>query len=91
MARRWREEGSEATPGSRPAVSQIADTKKHPSGCLLLFEVLVAGAGFEPTTFGVSVAYVDKKKMKHWLGGFSGALNDTGDLPVYKRGDGHCG
>jgi toxic protein SymE len=40
---------------------------------------------------GVSVAYVDKKKMKHWLGGFSGALNDTGDLPVYKRGDGHCG
>jgi hypothetical protein len=47
MARRWREEGSEATPGSRPAVSQIADTKKHPSGCLLLFEVLVAGAGFD--------------------------------------------
>ena len=40
---------------------------------------------------GLSVAYVNRQKMKEWLEGFPGALNDTGDLPVYKRGDGHCG
>jgi len=29
--------------------------------------------------------------MKLWLEGFPGALNDIGDLPVYKRGNGHFG
>ena len=40
---------------------------------------------------GLSVAYVNRQKMKLWLEGFPGVLNDTGDLPVYKRGDGQCG
>gem|GEM_PF-5172641 len=31
---------------------QISDTKKHPLRCLVFYEV-VAGAGFEPTTFGL--------------------------------------
>jgi len=34
---------------------------------------------------GLSVAYVNQQKMKRWLEGFPGALNDTGDLPVIKR------
>lgn len=34
---------------------------------------------------GLSVTYVNRQKMKRWLEGFSGALNDTGDLPVIKR------
>ena len=38
----------------------------------------------------LSVAYVNRQKMKLWLEGFPGVLNDTGDLPVYKRGDGRC-
>jgi toxic protein SymE len=29
--------------------------------------------------------------MLQWLEGFPGALNDTGDLPVIKRGDGIAG
>ena len=40
---------------------------------------------------GLSVAPVNRKKMAQWLKEFPGTLNDTGDLPVYKRGDGHCG
>ena len=40
---------------------------------------------------GLSVVRVNKQKMNQWLKAFPGALNDTGDLPVYKRGDGHCG
>ncbi|EPM3195286.1 SymE family type I addiction module toxin [Cronobacter turicensis] len=39
----------------------------------------------------LSVAYVNRQKIELWLEGFPGALNDTGDLPVYRRGDGHCG
>lgn len=39
----------------------------------------------------LSVAYVNKKKMEQWIGAFPGALNDTGDLPVYRRGNGHFG
>ena len=40
---------------------------------------------------GLSVTYVNRQKMKLWLEGFPGVLNDTGDLPVYRREDGHCG
>ncbi|WBW59210.1 SymE family type I addiction module toxin [Klebsiella electrica] len=40
---------------------------------------------------GLSVTYVNRQKMKLWLEGFPGGLNDTGDLPVYRREDGHCG
>ncbi len=40
---------------------------------------------------GLSVTYVNRPKMLQWLEGFPGALNDTGDVPVIKRGDGHCG
>ncbi len=51
--RRWRDADSAFSRVKRPAHSQTTDTKKHPSGCLLFLEVLVAGAGFEPTTFGL--------------------------------------
>ena len=37
------------------------------------------------------MVYVNQQKMTLWLEGFPGVLNDTGDLPVYRRGDGHCG
>jgi len=40
---------------------------------------------------GLSVAAVNRRKMNQWLKTFPGALNDTGDLPVYKRGNGHFG
>jgi toxic protein SymE len=40
---------------------------------------------------GLSVTYVNRQKMKLWLAGFPGALNDTGKGPVIKRGNGHCG
>ncbi|AYZ17227.1 hypothetical protein EGY08_11305 [Klebsiella sp. FDAARGOS_511] len=40
---------------------------------------------------GLSVVPVNRQKMKLWLEGFPGALNDTGDLPVYRRGNGHFG
>jgi toxic protein SymE len=40
---------------------------------------------------GLSEVYVNRKKMEQWIGAIPGALNDTGDLPVYRRGDGHCG
>ncbi|EKR5650245.1 type I toxin-antitoxin system SymE family toxin [Escherichia coli] len=40
---------------------------------------------------GLSVTYVNRPKMLQWFKTFPGALNDTGDLPVIKRGDGHCG
>ncbi|MEK6304688.1 MAG: SymE family type I addiction module toxin [Pantoea dispersa] len=39
----------------------------------------------------LSVTYVNRPKMLQWLEGFPGALNDTGDLPVIKRGDGIAG
>lgn len=39
---------------------------------------------------GLSVTYVNRQKMKLWLGEFPGALNGTGDVPVIKRRDGHC-
>ncbi|EAA6712141.1 type I toxin-antitoxin system SymE family toxin [Salmonella enterica subsp. enterica serovar Arechavaleta] len=35
----------------------------------------------------LSVVYV----MEQWIGAFPGALNDTGALPVYRRGNGHFG
>ena len=34
---------------------------------------------------GMSVAYINQKKLKAWLKTFPGALNDTGDIPVIKR------
>jgi toxic protein SymE len=34
---------------------------------------------------GLSVAYVNRQKMKLWLEGFPEILNDIGDLPVYRR------
>ncbi|CAM4334444.1 type I addiction module toxin, SymE family [Klebsiella aerogenes] len=40
---------------------------------------------------GLSVVSVNRPKMKQWLKTFPGALNDTGDLPVIKRGNGHFG
>lgn len=40
---------------------------------------------------GLSVTYVNRQKMKLWLEGFPGVLNDTGDLPVFKRGNGYFG
>lgn len=40
---------------------------------------------------GLGVAPANRKKMEHWIGAFPGALNDTGDLPVYRRGNGHFG
>lgn len=39
----------------------------------------------------LSVIYVNRQKMKLWLEGFPGGINDTGDLPVYRLGDGYCG
>ena len=33
----------------------------------------------------------NRRKMDQWIGAFPGALNDTGDLPVYSRGNGHFG
>ena len=35
---------------------------------------------------GMSVAYINKQKVKAWLKTFPGALNDTGNIPVIKRG-----
>jgi len=37
---------------------------------------------------GLSVTYVNRPKMLQWLKTFPGALNDTGNLPVIKRGSG---
>lgn len=34
---------------------------------------------------GMSVTYINQKKVKAWLKTFPGALNDTGDIPVIKR------
>ncbi|EGQ5299420.1 SymE family type I addiction module toxin [Enterobacter hormaechei subsp. hormaechei] len=39
---------------------------------------------------GLSVTYVNRQKMKLWLGEFPRALNGTGDVPVIKRRDGRC-
>nr|WP_230319625.1 SymE family type I addiction module toxin [Salmonella enterica] len=35
---------------------------------------------------GMSVTYINHRKVKTWLKDFPGALNDTGDIPVIKRG-----
>ena len=37
---------------------------------------------------GMSVVNINKKKVAQWLKTFPGALNDTGDVPVIKRGSG---
>lgn len=34
---------------------------------------------------GISVTYINQRKVKAWLKDFPGALNDTGDIPVIKR------
>ncbi|EOY5689348.1 SymE family type I addiction module toxin [Salmonella enterica subsp. enterica] len=34
---------------------------------------------------GMSVTFINQKKVKAWLKTFPGALNDTGDIPVIKR------
>ncbi|EBC0775987.1 type I toxin-antitoxin system SymE family toxin [Salmonella enterica subsp. enterica serovar Carno] len=35
---------------------------------------------------GMSVTYLNQRKVKQWLDTFPGALHDTGDIPVIKRG-----
>ncbi|MEG1212323.1 MAG: SymE family type I addiction module toxin [Leclercia sp.] len=35
---------------------------------------------------GMSVTFINKKRVSEWLKTFPGALNDTGDVPVIKRG-----
>lgn len=35
---------------------------------------------------GMSVVNINKQKVAQWLKTFPGALNDTGDIPVIKRG-----
>jgi toxic protein SymE len=40
---------------------------------------------------GLSVTGVNRLKMLQWIKAFPGALNDTGDVPVIKRGNGHFG
>ncbi|EEK7631367.1 hypothetical protein UL18_22870 [Salmonella enterica subsp. enterica serovar Newport] len=40
-------------------------------------------------TEGLSVMRINKKKVTQWLKTFPGALNDTGDVPVIKHGDGY--
>ncbi|WP_442910531.1 SymE family type I addiction module toxin [Kluyvera sp. Awk 3] len=40
---------------------------------------------------GLSIVGVNVPKMNEWLKAFPGALNDTGDMPVIKRGNGHFG
>ncbi|HBX9941005.1 hypothetical protein [Klebsiella variicola] len=42
-----------------------------------------------PDFFSSLVNYINRIKMLQWLKTFPGALNDTGDLPVIKRGKGH--
>jgi HSP20-like domain of unknown function (DUF1813). len=37
---------------------------------------------------GMSVVNINKQKIAQWLKTFPGALNDTGDIPVMKRGSG---
>ncbi|MEH3408637.1 SymE family type I addiction module toxin [Enterobacter quasiroggenkampii] len=39
---------------------------------------------------GMSVVNINKKKVAQWLKTFPGALNDTGDIPVVKRGTGQA-
>ncbi|HKS33165.1 MAG TPA: SymE family type I addiction module toxin [Enterobacteriaceae bacterium] len=36
---------------------------------------------------GLSVAGFSKRKMNQWIKAFPGAINDTGDVPVVKRGN----
>ncbi|UXY10999.1 hypothetical protein N7922_00250 [Kosakonia sp. ML.JS2a] len=40
---------------------------------------------------GLSVTGVNRPKMIQWFKTFPGALNDTGDVPVIKHGNGHFG
>ncbi|WP_227007404.1 SymE family type I addiction module toxin [Salmonella enterica] len=35
---------------------------------------------------GMSVTYLNQRKVKQWLDAFPGALHDTSDIPVIKRG-----
>ncbi|SQI66501.1 Endoribonuclease symE [Salmonella enterica subsp. diarizonae] len=35
---------------------------------------------------GMSVTYLNQRKVKQWLDAFPGTLHDTGDIPVIKRG-----
>ncbi|HCM1965287.1 TPA: type I toxin-antitoxin system SymE family toxin [Salmonella enterica subsp. salamae serovar 56:l,v:z39] len=35
---------------------------------------------------GMSVTRINKRNVEQWLKTFPGALNDTGDIPVIKRG-----
>ncbi|KKJ27493.1 hypothetical protein T637_17925 [Enterobacter hormaechei subsp. hoffmannii] len=37
---------------------------------------------------GMSVVNINKQKVVQWLKTFPGALNDTGDIPMVKRGNG---
>mgnify|MGYP003365716200 FL=1 len=39
---------------------------------------------------GLSVAKFSKRKMNQWIKAFPGAINDTGDVPVVKRGNGNA-
>ncbi|WP_406842416.1 hypothetical protein [Morganella morganii] len=39
---------------------------------------------------GLSVTHVNRPKMLQWFNSFPARLI-TGDLPVIKRGNGHCG
>ncbi len=38
---------------------------------------------------GLSMQPINRKKVALWLKEFPGVLNDTGDAPVFKRGNGH--
>ena len=39
---------------------------------------------------GMSVVNINKQKVAQWLKTFPGALNDTGDIPIVKRGVGRA-
>ncbi|EIW9480734.1 hypothetical protein FYL58_25880 [Klebsiella aerogenes] len=67
----------------------VARRRNHPARHIAL--ELVAEAARAADTEGLSVVSVNGPKMKQWLKAFPGALNDTGDLPVIKRGKGHFG
>lgn len=40
---------------------------------------------------GLSVVPINRKMVAKWPGEFPGATNDTGDVPVFKRDNGHFG
>lgn len=39
---------------------------------------------------GMSMTNINKQKVAQWLNTFPGALNDTGDIPIVKRGIGQA-